>query len=483
MKEKVNLSHTFNPVIIRKYDVRGVYGEQLFDKDAYFFGLTFANFILNNFDEKFNKKVIVGRDGRLSSPSLHEELTQGLTDGGIDIIDIGIASTPMVHFAGGFFNSIASVQITASHNPKEHNGLKFDFKQKPFFDNNLLSLKDMVANCKLAKSKGKIEISNIENEYIKHIFKNIDINAKGKNISLKVCLDCGNGATGNVVKSVIKILQENGIEADAIFTDIDGNFPNHVADPIVEKNMVFLMDKVKNENYDAGFGFDGDGDRLGVVDSSGRLLTGEQELLIFARDILEKNKGAKIVVNVLTSQMFYNEIQKVGGETYMVKTGNAFIRTKLDEINGLLGGETSGHINFKDKFNGVDDGLYACLRMIEILLKNKAQKKPDLKTQIDSLPRIFSSGTINLPVREEEKFEIIDNIVNQLRQEKREFIDLDGARVNIPSGDGVWMVRASNTTPTIVLYCEGSTEDDYKKAVEEVKTYLIFAGFKSEFSF
>ena len=472
------MHHKFNNVVLRKYDVRGIYGEQMDEKDAYFFGLSYGLYVKNHQDKNFKTKIVIGRDGRVSSPSLQAETIKGITDAGIDVINIGLVSSPMVNFAVEYLNCIACVQITASHNPKEYNGFKFDYKNRPFFDEKILELAQIAEDCDIVSEneKGKIEELNIENEYIEHILKNINLSSKTK---IKVCFDCGNGATGWIVKKLIETLKIKypNIKADAIFTEINGDFPNHHPDPTVAKNMITLSKKVVEEEYDIGIGFDGDGDRLGIIDENGNLLYGDQELLIFAKDILQEHKGATFVSEVKASKIVYDGIKNAGGKCIMSRTGNTYIRTKIDECGALLGGETSGHIFFADKFNGVDDGVYAGLRMLEILCKT-GKKMSSFTAEI---PHTFSTHDLKLPIDESDKFAIIDRIIGKLKQDNKEFCDIDGVRID--NENGWWMVRASNTSNILTGRCESDDDNGLEKLKEEFEFYLKQAGYNEPINF
>ena len=463
------MHHQFNPVILRKYDVRGIYGPQMDEKDAYFFGLTYAIYCKNHQDSKFKTKIVVGRDGRVSSPSLQRELIKGITDAGVDVINIGLVSSPMVNFAMEYFGCLACVQITASHNPKEYNGFKFDFKNRPFFDEKIQELQAIANDCNVVadNEKGKVENINIDEAYLNYIIENIEIDKK-----IKVCFDCGNGATGEIVRKLIEKMKlyYPKVEVNAIFTDIDGNFPNHHPDPTVLKNMQTLSKKVVEEGYDIGIGFDGDGDRIGIIDNERELLYGDQELLIFARDILSRQPKAKFVAEVKASKILYDGIKQAGGEAIMCKTGNTYIRAKMDKCGALLGGETSGHIFFADKFNGVDDGVYAGLRMLEILAKSD-KKMADFRKEI---PPPFSTHDLKLTIDESDKFAIIDRVVDFLKKDKKEFCDIDGVRID--NKNGWWMVRASNTSNVLTGRCESDTKEgleELKKELSEKKVYYL----------
>lgn len=515
------MAHKFEKTILRKYDVRGIYGKDLHDIDAYFFGFAYAKrairefakekkFSTNNNHKKENKKqnyllnIVVGCDGRVSSPNLHKELIRGILDAGINVIDIGVASSPMVCFVADYLKSIACVAVTASHNPKEYNGFKFDLKGKPFFDTQILQLAKFVSTeRKIANKEGKYKQINLDKEYLDHVCNipnlnnntnhnsvlpikshkpNID-NKQNTNLDtrkprLKVLFDCGNGVTGPIIVQLCKKLKKNfNILADAIFTEINGNFPNHHPDPTVKKNMEILSKEVVKNNYDIGIGFDGDGDRIGIIDEKGRLLYGDQILLILAKDILKQHPNAKIVAEVKASKVVYDEIKRAGGNAIMSKIGHTYIHKVMDNEGALLGGETSGHIFFSDYFKGVDDAIYAGLRMIAIILKNKRK----MSEFVDEIPATFCTHDLKLEISEVDKFKIIERIAKKLKKEKREFNDLDGIRID--TNDGWWMVRASNTQNVLVGRCESDTKEGLENIKKEFTKYVVGGGYKQDINF
>lgn len=472
------LHHKFNPVILRKYDVRGIYGEQLNEEDAYFFGLAYATYLLGHEDKNYNTKLVVGMDGRTTSPGLKSEFIRGAIDAGIDVIDVGLVSSPMVNFGAYHFNALACCAITASHNPKEYNGFKFDYKNAPFFDEKIQELQRIADDCVVADKKGKVATADIEEAYLQHLMENFKFNADRK---IRVCFDCGNGATGRVVEKLAKMLTERfGVDTKVLFSEIDGNFPNHHPDPTVQKNMNALAKIVVAEGFDLGIGFDGDGDRVGIIDETGRLLYGDEILLLFAKEVLKSRPGAKIVGEVKASKVLYDGIRVAGGEAIMTKIGNTYIRAKMDEVGAILGGETSGHIFFVDNLGGVDDGIVAGLKMIEILaeISSKGQKISDL---VKEIPQVFATHDLKLPIDEADKFVIIDRISAILKQEDRDFIDIDGIRID--TNGGWWMLRASNTSAVLTGRCESDTAAGLEDVKKEFLEYVKKGGYAKEVSF
>ena len=517
--------HIFNDVILRKYDVRGIYGKDLNENDAYYFGLSYAIYCLKNkelgykeyvynecekeydyedvkkrydkndvkkkYDDiknvkkyednagygEYQLKIVVGYDGRLSSPALHKELIKGLLDGGIDVVDIGLVPSPMVCFASNYLNAIACVAVTASHNPKEYNGFKFDYKNRPFFDNQIKHLSEICKNChsviEINKPKGNYSQFDIKDIYLNYLINHFNIKD-----NIKILFDCGNGATGNIVKELCyRLKREKKITADAIFTEIDGNFPNHHPDPTVKKNTEILSKKVVEGKYDIGIGFDGDGDRIGIIDETGKILYGDQILLIFAKNLLKEKQNCKIITEVKASKVVYDEIKKAGGIAIMSKIGHTYIRDIMEKEKALLGGETSGHIFFVDKNNCVDDGIFAGLKIAEIL-SNGYKKMSEYLLEI---PKTFCTNDLKLEVNENEKFKIVEDVKNQLKNENKNFNDLDGIRIDTQYG--WWMLRASNTQNVLVGRCESTTKEGLEQLKQDFTRYLFNNGYKKEIVF
>ena len=463
------MQHIFKPVILRKYDVRGIYGKDLFDEDGYFFGLTFARYILQNKIDGLSASAVVGNDGRLSSPALKKELIKGLIDGGIDVVDIGTAHTPKIEFTAKYLKMVASIAVTASHNPKEYNGFKFDFAGKAFFDKDILKLAEMAMDCKKAQVQGKYQQINIDDEYINHLLRDFDISK-----DLKICFDCGNGATGEILS---KIIEKLGINAKILFAEVDGNFPNHHPDPSVEKNMQMLANEVIKGKYVAGIGFDGDGDRIGVVDEKGRLLYGDELLLLLAQNELQKQPSSYVVGEVKASKILYDGIKKAGGKPIMSAIGNPYIKEKVDEYQAVVGGETSGHFSFygKEVFDG--DAIYCCMKVLEILSNNREP----LSNFKNKLPVVYATHNANFPIAEEDKFEIIKRIADNLKKAGREFIDIDGVRIS--NDKGWWMIRASNTTAVLTAKCEADTQEEFERQKEDLADNLLKVGYRGNIAF
>lgn len=469
------MTYNFHKSIIRAYDIRGIYNETLFDEDAFFLGKSFAKYLHQN----NKKRVAIGFDGRKSSPILKEQLIKGLLESGIDVFDIGLGPTPMLYFAIYHLEVDAGIMITGSHNPKNHNGFKMALQNKPFFGDDIIALSKIAQNGNFVKGEGNLIEIDVEDKYVEKIISDCilgcdesilldEIDEFEESKKYKIVWDAGNGAAGRVMK---KIAQKINAQNFLLFEEIDGNFPNHHPDPTVEENLVDLKREILANKADIGLAFDGDGDRVGVVDDEGQVIWGDQLLIFYAREILEKNPGATIIADVKASDNLFSEIKKADGKAIMWKTGHSFIKAKMKEENALLAGEMSGHIFFADQYlsqknHGYDDGLYAAIRILNILVKSN-QKLSDLRKK---LPKSISTAEIRIEVSEEEKFAIIDTLKAKLQKEKVEFNDVDGIRAL--NENGWWLIRASNTQAALVARCESNSKENLEKLKENLRNLL-----------
>jgi phosphomannomutase len=463
--------HKFHSSILRAYDIRGVIGETLNIEDAYNIGRAFAVFLTAE-----NKtKVVVGYDGRLSSPELKESVIKGLMDSGMDVLEIGLCPTPMLYFGVYHLKADAGIMITGSHNPANHNGFKFMLKERPFYGDDILKLGKIAEDGVFADSNGTVEHVQMMEEYINYLADDCGIESKSglldeldnfledKRNRLKISWDIGNGATGEVVKKLTAKLKAQHF---LLFEEIDGNFPNHHPDPTVEANLQDLKNSVLTNDCDIGVAFDGDGDRVGVVDDKGEVLWGDQLMCLFARDVLEEHPGATIIADVKASQVLFDEIKKAGGVPMMWKTGHSLIKAKMKETKSPLAGEMSGHIFFADRYFGFDDGIYAAIRIINIILK---EGKP-LSEIRKSLPKTFSTPEIRVECSEEAKFAIVEKIKKQLRAKNVDFNDVDGIRMQ--NENGWWLLRASNTSAVLVARCEALSQENLDKLKQDLRAKL-----------
>jgi phosphomannomutase len=444
-------SHRFDPTILREYDIRGVIGKTLSAEDAYAIGRSFASILA----ESGGKSVAVGYDGRLSSPMLEEALVRGVTDAGLDVVRIGLGPTPMLYYATVTQGVDGGVQITGSHNPPDYNGFKMMVGKKSFFGQDILRIGTMAAEGKWKSGKGSVKTISIQDEYVARLLKDYDGTR-----SLKVVWDVGNGATGDVLVQATKSLPGTHI---LLNEKIDGNFPAHHPDPTEPKNLVQLQEVVAKEKADLGVAFDGDGDRLGVIDGQGRILWGDQLLVIMGEDVLKKHPGATIIADVKASQVLFDEIARIGGKPLMWKTGHSLVKTKMAEIGSPLAGEMSGHIFFNDIWYGFDDALYAAIRVLGIVSRSGTS----IAAMRDRLPDVINTPELRFPCSDTRKFEVIVEVKKRLDAAGAEVSDVDGVRVSTP--DGWWLLRASNTQDVLVARCEAKDE----AGLERLKAILV----------
>ena len=384
----------FDPEVLREYDIRGLVGNNLNENTAYTIGRTFG-FVVKSRSSSSN--IVTGFDGRLTSPKLHQALCEGLKQAGTKVIDVGMGPTPMIYFAHYYFNSDAAVMVTGSHNPSDYNGFKMVFNKNSFYAHEIQNLQSIVKNEKLNIEEGKVTKHNIINEYVTRDLQNININN-----NLKIAWDIGNGAMGLVINEVTSQLQNtNNI---IINEKVDGTFPNHHPDPTVPKNMEQLIRTVINNKCDIGFAFDGDGDRLGVVDNRGKIIWADQYMLILCSEIAKLYNQPKIIMDVKCSKVFFDEAKKMNCDPIMARTGHSPIKEKMKELNSPLSGEMSGHVCYADDFFGYDDAMYVALRLLRIL-GNQSKKISDL---IGEYPATYSTPETRLDVEEIRKFTIID---------------------------------------------------------------------------
>lgn len=450
--------HLFHNSIIRAYDIRGVFNETLFAKDAFFLAKSFAKYII----DKNLRKIVVGYDGRQSSPILKDNLINGLVESGIEVIDIGLCPTPMLYYAINHFDYDAGIMVTGSHNPKNHNGFKIALKSGPFYGDDIIKLADIAKQGKFFDGKGSVESFDISDHYIKRVLQILD-DENIETSKLRIAWDCGNGATGNVIREITKkITSKNYL----IYDEVDGNFPNHHPDPTEVKNLKDIINLVKNNECNLGLAFDGDGDRIGVIDDEGEIIWGDQLMILLSRDVLKKNNGAKIIADVKASNILFNEIEKAGGVPVMWKTGHSLIKAKMKLENSPLAGEMSGHIFFADQYYGFDDAIYAAIRLIKII----AQSNKKLSDYRKEFPKTYSTPEIRIECEDEKKFTIIEEIKNLLLNEGKKFIDIDGIRY-VDNNDW-WLLRASNTQPVLVARCESLEYDNLIKLKKDLCNIL-----------
>ena len=439
-----------NPDIFREYDIRGLAGRDLTVSVAELIGKAFGTFAAG----KGVERVTVGRDGRVSGPRLIKGLIKGIRSTGVDVIDLGLTPSPVVYYSLFNLPVGGGVQVTGSHNPPEYNGFKICLGKSTIHGKDIQHLHTIIEKGKFRKGKGTLERRDIIPEYKANIRANITIQRP-----VKVVIDGGNGVGGWIA---VPLLRSMGCKVKGIYCKVDGRFPNHMADPTVPENLTDLIRAVKREKAELGIAYDGDADRIGVVDSRGKVIWGDMLLVLFARDVLSKQPGAKIIGEVKCSDNLYSDIAKHGGEPIMWKTGHSLIKAKMRSSGALLAGEMSGHMFFADRHYGYDDGIYASARLLEILSRSRRS----LRSHLDDIPKTYSTPEIRVPVADDKvKFSIVKRVVKRFAKDF-DVSTVDGVRIRFPDGWG--LVRASNTQPILVTRYEASSQ----KRLREIQQFV-----------
>ncbi len=455
------MTHDFHPTSLREYDIRGIIGETLDVEDARAIGRGFGTLVSRARDGK-GGKVAVGYDGRISSPILQDALVEGLNASGVDAVSVGMGPTPMLYYAEAVMDDVdGGIMITGSHNPANYNGFKMVFQGRPFFGADILNLGKMASEGDWDDGVGKFEVVDITGGYVDRLLQDFD------GAAMRVGWDCGNGAAGPVVERLVARLPGTHF---TLFTDIDGNFPNHHPDPTEEKNLADLKKLVADKSLDFGVAFDGDGDRIGAVDGEGRVIWGDQLLSIFAEPVLKELPGSTIIADVKASQALYDRIAELGGEPLMWKTGHSLIKSKMKETGSPLAGEMSGHVFFKHQYYGFDDALYAAVRLIRAastLGKSVTQMRSDM-------PDMINTPEMRFQVDESRKFAVIDEVLERLAADGANVNNTDGARVN--TDDGWWLLRASNTQDVLVARAEAKSEAGLERLMAQIDDQLAKSG-------
>ena len=460
------MAHRFDPTILREYDIRGIVGTTLFAADAEAVGRAFAATLAEADAQGAKRRVAVGYDGRLTSPELEAALVEGLASGGVDVVRIGRGPTPMLYFAAATLKVDGGIMVTGSHNPADHNGFKLVLGGKPFYAEAIQRLGEIAASLGAPSGKrGRIEERSVFDDYVARVLRDYD-GAR----PLKVAWDPGNGATGEVVTRLTAQLPGTHHLINAA---IDGRFPAHHPDPTVAENLVQLQDEVARHGCDLGIAFDGDGDRIGVVDAKGRIFWGDQLMIVLARDVLARYPGAPILADVKSSQVLFDEIARAGGKPVMAPTGHSPIKAKLAELRAPLAGEMSGHIFFADRYYGFDDAVYVAVRLLGIL----ARGRDSLAAIADRLPATCNTPELRVPCDDRRKFAIVAEIAERLRRRGAEVIDIDGVRVK--SGDGWWLIRASNTQAVIVARAEAHNIEGLARLKQQIVAELAASGIRA----
>lgn len=451
--------HPFDNSIFREYDIRGQVGKTLSEQDAYLIGRAFAS---NANRVSAPEKICVARDGRLSSPAMFEAVCKGVIDAGMDVLDIGLGPTPMLYFAAHELKAAGGIMITGSHNPPDYNGFKFILRNKAFYGEEIQALKTRAQSGDFTLGEGVRHIHDVRAAYLQAL-----VEAYNGTRELTIAWDAGNGATGEIMQALCADLPGTHTLLNEA---IDGTFPAHHPDPTVPENLEQLIAAVKAGKLDAGIAFDGDGDRIGVVDDEGGILWGDQLLMLYAADILKDRPGATIIADVKASGALFEEITRLGGQPLMWKTGHSLIKSKMAETGAPLAGEMSGHIFFADRYHGYDDALYAAVRLLG-LLSRSGKKLSDLRK---ALPQRVNTPEIRFECDDVRKFDVIVEVKARLQTAKAEFSDVDGVRVTTP--DGWWLLRASNTQPVLVARCEARDAAGLERLRGALRGELVLCG-------
>ncbi len=451
-----------HPSTLREYDIRGIVGETLTRDGIYAIGRAFGTTAAR----QGGRSVAVGYDGRLTSPEFESALVAGLADAGMTVLRIGLAPTPMLYFAIKHLQTDGGIIITGSHNPPEYNGLKMSMGGRPFFGEDIQALGRLAMSSDLASGVGHVEDRAIEDAYIARMLQDFE---PGR--PLAVAWDPGNGAAADILHKLC-----NGLPGRHVLINdrVDGRFPAHHPDPTVEANLEQLKDVVARERCDLGIAFDGDADRLGVIDHLGRVLWGDQLLLILARAVLKEQPGATIIADVKSSQVLFDEIARLGGKPIMSRTGHALIKTLMAETGAPLAGEMSGHIFFAHRYYGFDDALYAAVRLLSVL----SQSEQTLAEMRDAMPQVVNTPELRIDCPDERKFIVIDEVRARLRSANGVTVqEVDGVRVTSP--DGWWLLRASNTQPVLVGRCEAADAVGLERQIVAMSLQLRQSGIEA----
>ncbi|RYD45144.1 MAG: phosphomannomutase/phosphoglucomutase [Sphingomonadales bacterium] len=455
------MTHNFHPTMLREYDIRGVVGDTLSDKDAYAIGRSFATLVRR----ADGKRVAVGYDGRLSSPMLAEALIAGINDAGVDALNVGLGPTPMLYYAASTEDVEGGIQITGSHNPPDYNGFKFVMQGRPFYGADILRIGEMAAAGDWESvdtgGEGTSQSIDIIDAYVDRLVQDF----AGK--AFRVGWDAGNGAAGTVIEKLTARLPG---EHHLLFTDIDGHFPNHHPDPTEEKNLADLRKLVAEKSLDFGVAFDGDGDRIGAIDGEGRVIWGDQLLQIYAEAVLRDLPGATVIADVKASQALFDRVAELGGKPLMWKTGHSLIKAKMKETGSPLAGEMSGHIFFADRYYGYDDAPYAAVRLIEAATK-LGRSVTELR---GNMAPMVNTPEMRFQVDESRKFAIVDEVLDRLGASGAQVDRTDGARVL--TDDGWWLLRASNTQDVLVARAEAKDEAALTRLLAAIDEQLALSG-------
>jgi phosphomannomutase len=456
----MGFSHSFDATVLREYDIRGIVGKTLHAADAFAIGRCFATIVRRD----GGRSIAVGYDGRLSSPELEAALVEGLKASGADVVRIGCGPTPMLYYTATTQPTDGAVMVTGSHNPPDYNGFKMMRGRKPFYGKQIVDLGVMAAAGDVVPEEaGNDRSIDVVAGYLARLLQDWD----GGDRALRIVWDNGNGSAGEVLQRLVKELPGHHTVLNGT---IDGRFPAHHPDPTVPKNLDQLIAAVAAERADIGIAFDGDADRIGVVDDAGQILAGDQIMVVLGRDVLRTHPGATIIADVKASQVLFDEIGRAGGKPLMWKTGHSLIKAKMAETGSPLAGEMSGHIFFADRWYGFDDALYAAVRMLGIV----ARMPGKLSAVRDALPHVINTPELRFDCDDRRKFAVIEEVAARLRTEGATVAETDGVRVL--TDDGWWLLRASNTQAVLVARAEASSEAGLERLKRALVTQLEASG-------
>jgi phosphomannomutase len=453
------LAEKLDPTILREYDIRGIVDDTLTEEAVAAIGRAFGTVVRRS----GGKSIAVGYDGRISSVRLEAALCAGVRMAGVNVVSVGLGPSPMLYFASHTLGVDAGAMITGSHNPPEYNGIKMVLGHKSFYGDDIQELGRIVSEVDYEEGAGDTQIQDVFKTYIERLLADFK-----PGTDLRVAWDPGNGSAGDVITSMTSQLPGTHF---LINEEINGTFPAHHPDPTVEKNLEQLKSLVASENCDIGIAFDGDGDRIGIIDSQGRVMWGDQLLVVLASEILARKPGSVIIVDVKASQVFFDEIERLGGKAIMWKTGHSLIKSKMQETNAPLAGEMSAHIFFSDGYYGYDDAAYAAIRLLSII----GTGKESLSDIIDRFPKLMNTPELRFDCDEARKFIVVEEVAERLKSIKGIKVhDIDGVRVQ--TDHGWWLLRASNTQAVLVARCESTTEEGLMRLKLELTEQLVASG-------
>ncbi|MDH5391935.1 MAG: phosphomannomutase/phosphoglucomutase [Gammaproteobacteria bacterium] len=441
--------------IFKAYDIRGIVDETLTDEAVELIGRAYGSEAL----AQSQKTVVIARDGRLSSPKISAALSKGLRSTGCDVIDIGMVPTPVLYFATHVLKTGTGIMITGSHNPPQYNGLKMVLAGHTLYSESIQQLLKRILNNELVRGDGSYKEQDVRQHYLDEICADVKL-AK----PLKIAVDSGNGVAGELAPALFKRM---GCEVIELYSEIDGSFPNHHPDPSKLENLIDLGKAIEEFGVDLGLAFDGDGDRVGIIDNRNNIIWPDRQMMLYAEDVLSRNPGAQIIYDIKSSNHLDKEIKRLGGDALMWKTGHSFIKAKMKETGALLAGEMSGHIFFKERWYGFDDGLYSAARMLEILSK----KEQPADVVFNALPDSFNTPEIQIQFAEGEHYRFMDKLKLVADFGSSEISTIDGMRVNYDDGWG--LIRPSNTTPCLVLRFEADSEEALEKVQEKFRQQIL----------